>query len=132
MPKNSHTKQVAHRGCSEGNRAAENVLSSYVKAYETLRAAECDIQRTKDEKLVLWHDHQLGDEATAKGGATFAATRLFQKQGQPIGNFSYEELRAAAPTMTLLSEVLRAIPESAELFIEIKLPVLFCKIVVSP
>lgn len=116
------TKLVAHRGCSEGKRKAENVLHSYMGAYQKLPVAECDIQRTRDGKLVLWHDNSLSDEATAKGLAErFVESPLSKKLLQPILDFSYEELNAVL-SITRLSDVLKIIPKTAELLIEIKLP----------
>ena len=58
---------IAHRGGA--NLWPENTLEAFENAINAgVDGIECDIQRTRDDKLVIHHDDRLKPEATREGG----------------------------------------------------------------
>jgi len=110
-------KIIGHRGASED--APENTLESLQLAWEQgAYAAECDIIRTRDGKLVLMHDDST--RRTALGGFDLCveATDWDELKGLDVG--SWKGPKWMGVKIPLLEEVLRAIPEGKHLYVEIK------------
>ncbi|UPK74468.1 hypothetical protein MU582_18830 [Nocardioidaceae bacterium SCSIO 66511] len=79
------SKVIAHRGASAV--APENTMVSFRKAIK--RGAdwiEMDVQRTKDGRLVVFHDSSLRR-------TTNVEKRFPKKKRKPIGKFTYKQLR---------------------------------------
>lgn len=75
---------LGHRGVP--SEARENTLISFQKAFEQLDGLELDVQRTRDGRLVIYHDFDL--------------------EGQPVQQFDWAELQQQAPYIPQLDEVL--------------------------
>ncbi len=75
---------AAHRGASYY--APENTLPAFVIARELgADYLECDVQRTKDGKLIIFHD--ATPERTTNASVIFPG-----REKDPIGSFTYKEL----------------------------------------
>jgi len=110
-------KIVGHRGASED--APENTLESLKLAWEQgAFAAECDIIRTRDGKLVLMHDDST--KRTALGGVDLLVEQAdwSDLENLDVGCWKSEKWRGVK--IPLLEDVLRAIPDGKHLYIEIK------------
>lgn len=110
-------KIVGHRGASKD--APENTLESVQLAWEQgAYAAECDIIRTRDGKLVLMHDDST--KRTALDGIDLLVEHTDWRELQQLDVGSWKGGKWHGVKIPLLEEVLRAIPEGNHLFIEIK------------
>ncbi len=75
---------AAHRGASYY--APENTIPSFIIAKELgADYLECDVQRTKDGKLIIFHD--ATPERTTDAAVIFPG-----REKNPIGSFTYSEL----------------------------------------
>ena len=75
---------VAHRGASYY--APENTLPSFIIARELgAEYMECDVHRTKDGKLVVFHDDV--PDRTSDAAVIFPG-----REKQPLGSFTFDEL----------------------------------------
>ena len=89
---------IAHRGASAYEK--ENTLKAFKRALEMHASyLETDIQKTVDEKLVLYHDYKL-------------------PQGQEIKNCSYNFLKQKQ--VLLLEELFASVPKNVSINLEIK------------
>lgn len=106
---------VGHRGASA--HAPENTLASVMLAYEEgAFAAECDIQITKDNKLVLMHD----DSVLRTSGVDKKVSELTYREIMNLDVGSWKGDKWAGIKVPLLADVVYQIPEDHLLFIEIK------------
>ncbi|MDD2737205.1 MAG: glycerophosphodiester phosphodiesterase family protein [Desulfuromonadaceae bacterium] len=108
---------VGHRGASED--APENTLESLKLAWKQgAFAAECDIIRTRDGKLVLMHDDST--KRTALGGVDLLVeqTDWSDLKNLDVGCWKNEQWKGVR--IPLLEDVLRAIPDGNHLYIEVK------------
>lgn len=106
---------VAHRGASAI--APENTLASIMLAYKQgALAAECDIQITKDNQLVLMHD----DSVKRTSGVDKRVDELTYDELKNLDVGSYKGPQWAGVKIPLLADVVHQIPEDHLLFIEIK------------
>lgn len=117
---------VAHRGFSE--KAPENTLPA-VRAGIRAKAdfVEVDVQRTKDDKLIILHDKTLA--RTTDVEAVYPTRR-----NDPVGTFTFAEIRTldagswksaeyAGTKIPTLKEVLRSLAGSrSKLLLELKDP----------
>jgi glycerophosphoryl diester phosphodiesterase len=110
-------KIIGHRGASED--APENTLESVKLAWEQgAYAAECDIIRTHDGKLVLMHDDST--KRTALGGVDLVVEHTAWKDLKKLDVGSWKGEKWKGVKIPLLEEVLRAIPDGKHLYIEVK------------
>jgi len=110
-------KIIGHRGASDD--APENTLESLKLAWEQgAYAAECDILRTHDGKLVLMHDDST--KRTALGGVDLLVeqTDWSDLNNLDVGCWKSEKWKGVK--IPLLSDALHAIPDGNHLFIEVK------------
>jgi glycerophosphoryl diester phosphodiesterase len=108
---------VGHRGAS--HLAPENTLASYELAWELgVKAAECDIMLTKDEKVIVFHD-KTGKRLTGQNFTVKDANYDDIKE-YPIKLKETNLPKYADQTIPLLSDLLEIIPEGGTLVIEIK------------
>lgn len=81
--------RIGHRGAPGGNRYQENTLASFQRAlFSGADAIEFDVQRTKDDELVVFHDDTLAPLIKKKKGAirdyTLKELKSFRIHGEPI------------------------------------------------
>lgn len=96
----SHPLLLGHRGAP--GQARENTLESYRLALQAgLDGLELDVQRTQDGVLAIHHDFDL--------------------EGRTIAGLSWTELRAIAPWMPRLEEVLELTREFPGLWLNLEL-----------
>ena len=100
---------IAHRGLHD-KKTPENTISAFLKANKHRLPIELDVQLTKDDELIVFHDKNL--------------KRLIGVD-KDIGDCSYEEIRKykiknSEEKIPLLREVLDLIDGSSYLDIEIK------------
>lgn len=103
-------KIIAHRGAHDHkNGIIENTLAAFESAGKHgCWGSELDIHFTKDEEPVVHHDPDLH--------------RLFKNKSH-IKDLTLQELRAIAPEIPTLEEVIKAIAAQQVLFIELKTPI---------
>ncbi len=110
-------KIIGHRGASQD--APENTLEAMVLAWEQgAYAAECDIIRTRDGRLVLMHDDST--KRTARHGEDLLVEETAWHDLKDLDVGSWKDPKWAGVKIPLLEEVLRTIPEGKHLYIEIK------------
>ena len=110
-------KIVGHRGASED--APENTLEALKLAWEQgAYAAECDIIRTNDGKLVLMHDDST--KRTALDGVDLLVEHTDWNDLKKLDVGSWKGEKWQGVKIPLLEDVLRAIPDGNHLYIEIK------------
>lgn len=110
-------KIVGHRGASE--EAPENTLESLKLAWEQgAYAAECDIIRTHDGKLVLMHDDST--KRTALDGVDLLVEHTDWNDLKILDVGSWKSGKWKGVKIPLLEDVLRAIPDGKHLYIEVK------------
>lgn len=100
----------AHRGLHDGNeQVPENSLAAFQKAVEAGYGMELDVQRTKDEKLVVFHDRDL---------------RRVCGVDLRLLDITYEELKAYplpdGSEIPLFSEVLSLVDGRSPIIVEVK------------
>ncbi len=84
----TRTQVTAHRGCSK--EAPENTLYAFEKALESnTDYIELDVQLTKDEQLVVFHDEKLERATGAKG---------------KLSDYTYDELQSLTVKSKYVSE----------------------------
>ncbi|MFV0466428.1 MAG: glycerophosphodiester phosphodiesterase family protein [Lachnospiraceae bacterium] len=102
----------AHRGLHDNHSSApENSFSAFQKAVDAGYGIELDVQLTKDNKVVVFHDESL--------------KRMCEKPGK-IRNFTYEELcdlllLNSDQGIPLLRDVLSVVDGRIPLIVEIKI-----------
>ena len=113
----AQVKYIAHRGASYY--APENSLAAIRLAWELgADGAECDIQLTKDNQIVLWHDDNTERLTGVKldiAKATFADLRRLKIKLSATNSVYFE-----GQQMPSLKEVLKALSKDQLLVIEIK------------
>jgi glycerophosphoryl diester phosphodiesterase len=101
----------AHRGLHDNKgEAPENSLLAFKKAVDAGYGIELDLQLTKDEQVVVFHDDSL--------------QRICGKEGL-VGDFTYEELKemrlfGTEERMPLFSEVLELVDGHVPIIVEYK------------
>lgn len=103
----------AHRGFfTPDQRIPENSMPAFLAAAENGYGIEMDIQLTKDNQVVVFHDHTL----TRMCGIDL-----------PVRELTYEELQkfplaGTQERIPLFKDVLKAVHGRVPLLVEIKLP----------
>lgn len=106
---------IAHRGASRA--APENTLSAMKKAIEYgADYAECDVFRTKDGEIVLFHDEEM-ERTTGQPGMIWEYT-LAELREFEVGSWFSEDF-SGEPIPTL-REVIRLVKDHIKLNIEVK------------
>ena len=105
----------AHRGLfSKDQSIPENSMAAFAKAIEHGYGIEMDIQLTKDNQLVVFHDHTL----TRMCGIDLPVCEMTYEQLQKYTLFDTDE------KIPLFKDVLKLVKGKVPLLIEIKLPTL--------
>ena len=104
-------QNIAHRGLhTKDNKIAENSISAFLNAVQNGYGIELDIQLTKDDKIVIFHDDTLDRVCNVPG---------------TISSYTYEELCdfrlfGTDQKIPLFTEALRVINGAVPLIIEFK------------
>ena len=104
-------KYYAHRGLHDGEAGIpENTMAAFRRAVDAGFGIELDVQLTKDEEVVVFHDFDLKRVCSAEG---------------EISDFTYEQLQRFAICGTQeriprLSDVLKLVQGRVPLLIELK------------
>lgn len=101
---------IAHRGAHD---TSQGIIENTLPAFERAKALGCwgielDVHSTADGVFVVHHDRNL--------------KRLWQHNAT-IDSLTFKELRARAPDIPLLAEVIALYKQDLHLFIELKAPV---------
>lgn len=103
----------AHRGLfTSDQRIPENSMKAFQEAVQHGYGIELDIQRTKDNKIVVFHDHTL----TRMCGIDLPVCELTYKELQKFTLMNSKE------QIPLLQDVLNLVNGQVPLLVEIKLP----------
>lgn len=103
----------AHRGLfTSDQRIPENSMKAFQEAVQHGYGIELDIQRTKDNKIVVFHDHTL----TRMCGIDLPVCELTYKELQKFTLMNSKE------HIPLLQDVLNLVNGQVPLLVEIKLP----------
>ena len=105
---------IAHRGASYD--APENTMASILLAWERRADVEVDVYLTKDNRIVVIHD--ASTKRTAGVDLKVKETDSRQLCELDVGSFKSEKF--AGQRIPLLADVLKTIPPSQKLYIEIK------------
>lgn len=108
---------VGHRGASHD--APENTVAAVKLAWEQKAdAAEFDVYRTKDGKIVVIHDKDT--KRTAPGGVNkvIAESTLAELRTLDVG--TWKDKKYAGERIPTLAEVLATVPAGKSVFIEVK------------
>jgi glycerophosphoryl diester phosphodiesterase len=106
---------VAHRGFSHV--APENTLAAINLAWQIdCSAVECDVQLTRDNRIVLMHD----ESAKRTTGRDWKIAETDSDQLRSLDAGSWKAPQYAGEKIPFLEDVLKTIPPHRTLFIEIK------------
>jgi len=106
---------AAHRGFS--HRAPENTLAAINLAWQTgCAAVECDVQLTRDGRIVLMHD----ESSKRTTGADWKIADTDSDRLVTLDAGSWKAPQYAGEKIPFLEDVLETIPANGTLFIEIK------------
>jgi glycerophosphoryl diester phosphodiesterase len=101
--------EFAHRGLHDGEHCIENSASAAEAAIAAGMAIECDIQRSRDNRPIVFHDWELSRLTDAEGliedftAAELGALRLGQTGDRPLDLSAF--LAAIAGRVPLLIEI---------------------------
>jgi glycerophosphoryl diester phosphodiesterase len=111
---------VAHRGMGQGfvqpDAPPENTLPAFVEGWKIARACELDVHLTKDGQVIVIHD----DTTTRTTNASWTARDRFAAELRSLDAGRWKSPTWAGTKLPLLDDVLEAMPEDCELFIELK------------
>ena len=106
---------IAHRGASHD--APENTLAAARLAWtQGADALECDVQLTRDGRLVVFHDN----DASRVSGKAVRIADLDAADATTLDVGAWKDPRFAGEHPPLLSELLGALPPAKRIFIELK------------
>jgi glycerophosphoryl diester phosphodiesterase len=105
---------VAHRGASYD--APENTMASIMLAWQRHADVEVDVYLTKDNRIVVIHD--ASTKRTAGIDLKVKEATSQELRELDVGRFKAEKF--AGEHIPLLADVLKTIPPSRKLFIELK------------
>ena len=106
---------IGHRGAP--SLAPENTIKSFQIALDNnVDGIELDVQLTKDNQLVVMHDLH---------------TYKLNKKYNLINNYTFQEIQKMNPTVSKLEKVLKIMPPSIEIHIEIKSNQINNKIIIT-
>lgn len=105
-----NSKIIAHRGIFDNIKIPENSIKAFQKAIDKNIPIELDVQLTKDNVLVVFHDHTL-DRMTSQKGI------LQEKTYEEISKYNLLDTNLKIPKF---EEVLKLVKNKVLLDIEIK------------
>jgi glycerophosphoryl diester phosphodiesterase len=111
---------VAHRGMGQGfvqpDAPPENTLPAFMEGWKIARACELDVHLTKDGQVIVIHD----DTTNRTTNASWIVRDRFANELRSLDAGRWKSQTWAGTRLPLLEDVLEAMPEGCELFIELK------------
>ncbi len=108
--------KIGHRGAS--GLAPENTMAAFSQAIDSnLDMVELDIQLTKDEELVVFHD----DDLSRIAGVNKQVDELNLKELKELDIGSWFEDRYSSERISTLQEVIKLVKDDLRINIEIKM-----------
>ncbi len=108
-------RNFAHRGYYlKDQTIPENSLAAFIRARDAGYGIELDVQMTKDQQIVVFHDDHLTRMVTSTPAATWPITKL------AYAELKGYELGSSKEHIPLLKEVLHAVNGTVPLYIEVK------------
>ncbi|HSI69197.1 MAG TPA: glycerophosphodiester phosphodiesterase family protein [Gillisia sp.] len=106
---------IAHRGASY--LAPENTIASVNRGFELAGAVEIDIHLTKDNKIVVIHDHTTTRTAP---GSNFTINNTISDSLRTLDVGSWKNPTYKGEQIPFLEEVFKVVPNDKTLVIEVK------------
>ncbi|MGH9420243.1 MAG: glycerophosphodiester phosphodiesterase [Thermoanaerobaculia bacterium] len=111
---------VAHRGMGQGfiqqEAPPENTLPAFAEGWKIARACELDVHLTKDGQVIVIHD----DTTDRTTNASLTVRDRFAAEFRSLDAGRWKSQVWAGTRLPLLDDVLDAMPEGCQLFIELK------------
>jgi glycerophosphoryl diester phosphodiesterase len=111
---------VAHRGMGQGfvqpNAPPENTLPAFMEGWKIAHACELDVHLTKDGQVIVIHD----DTTNRTTNANWIVRDRFANEMRSLDAGRWKSQTWAGTRLPLLEDVLDAMPDGCELFIELK------------
>jgi glycerophosphoryl diester phosphodiesterase len=121
MSKGKQTVQVvAHRGMGQGfvqmDAPPENTVPAFMEGWKIARACELDVHLTKDGQVIVIHD----DTTNRTTNASWTVRDHFANELRSLDAGRWKAQTWAGTRLPLFEDVLDAMPDRCELFIELK------------
>jgi glycerophosphoryl diester phosphodiesterase len=111
---------VAHRGMGQGfvqpDAPPENTLPAFAEGWKISRACELDVHLTKDGQVIVIHD----DTTNRTTNASWTVRDRFAAELRSLDAGRWKAQKFAGTRLPLIEDVLDAMPDGCELFIELK------------
>jgi glycerophosphoryl diester phosphodiesterase len=111
---------VAHRGMGQGfvqpGAPPENTLPAFMEGWKIAHACELDVHLTKDGQVIVIHD----DTTNRTTNASWTVRDRFANELRSLDAGRWKSQTWAGTRLPLLEDVLDAMPDGCELFIELK------------
>jgi glycerophosphoryl diester phosphodiesterase len=111
---------VAHRGMGQGfaqpDAPPENTLPAFAEGWKIARACELDVHLTKDGQIIVIHD----DTTDRTTNASWTVRDHFAAELRLLDAGRWKSQIWAGTRLPLLDDVLDAMPDGCQLFIELK------------
>jgi glycerophosphoryl diester phosphodiesterase len=111
---------VAHRGMGQRfvqpDAPPENTLPAFALGWKIARACELDVHLTKDGQVIVIHD----DTTDRTTNASWTVRDRFAAELRSLDAGRWKSQTWAGTRLPLLEDVLEAMPDGCELFIELK------------
>ena len=111
---------VAHRGMGQGfvqgDAPPENTLPAFAEGWKIARACELDVHLTKDGQVIVIHD----DTTNRTTNASWTVRDHYASELRQLDAGRWKAQKWAGTRLPLIEDVLDAMPDGCELFIELK------------
>jgi glycerophosphoryl diester phosphodiesterase len=111
---------VAHRGMGQGlvqpEAPPENTMPAFAEGWRIARACELDVHLTKDGQVIVIHD----DTTNRTTNASWTVRDHFATELRSLDAGRWKSQTWAGTRLPLIEDVLEAMPDGCELFIELK------------
>jgi glycerophosphoryl diester phosphodiesterase len=111
---------VAHRGMGQGfvqpDAPSENTLPAFAEGWKICRACELDVHLTKDGQVIVIHD----DTTNRTTNASWIVRDRFAAELRSLDAGRWKAQKFAGTRLPLIEDVLDAMPDGCQLFIELK------------
>lgn len=111
---------VAHRGMGQGfvqsDAPPENTLPAFAEGWKIARACELDVHLTKDGQVIVIHD----DTTDRTTNASWIVRDHYAAELRSLDAGRWKSQTWAGTRLPLIEDVLEAMPDGCQLFIELK------------
>ncbi len=111
---------VAHRGMGQGfvqpDAPSENTLPAFAEGWKICGACELDVHLTKDGQVIVIHD----DTTDRTTNASWTVRDRFAGELRSLDAGRWKAQKFAGTRLPLIEDVLDAMPDGCQLFIELK------------